>query len=104
MNFNRHTTISQFSSSSSWVKDRNWAASRQAAFRRLLNSCHLDALRPEADAALLNDQRGYQTFDITPLEWRTDVKVMDRVQTPGGALSTLVRFAVNPDRPELHKA
>jgi len=67
----------------------------------LWNSCHLDALRPEADVALLNDQRGYQTFDITPLEWGTDVKVMDRVQTPG---STLARFAVNPDRPELHKA
>ncbi|WP_341022531.1 alkaline phosphatase D family protein [Brevundimonas diminuta] len=51
--------------------------------------------------ALANAQRGYQTFDITPREWRTDVKVMDRVQTPGGAVSTLARFTVTPDRPAL---
>jgi alkaline phosphatase D len=49
--------------------------------------------------ALVNQQRGYQTFDITPGEWRTDAKVLDRVQSPGGALSTLARFSVEPGRP-----
>jgi len=29
----------------------------------------------------------------------TDVKVMDKVQAPGGRLSTLARFAVTPDAP-----
>jgi alkaline phosphatase D len=52
--------------------------------------------------ALLNQQRGYQTFEITPKAWRTDVKVMDRVQAPGGKLSTLARFVVTPEKPELH--
>jgi alkaline phosphatase D len=55
------------------------------------------------NVALLNDQRGYQLFDITPKEWRTDVKVLDRVQTPGGTLATLARFAVEPDKPALHR-
>jgi alkaline phosphatase D len=49
--------------------------------------------------ALANAQRGYQVFDIGPDEWRTDVKVMDQVQTPGGAISSLARFAVTPRRP-----
>lgn len=53
--------------------------------------------------ALANAQRGYQTFDITPKDWRTDVKVLDRVQAPGGALSTLARFTVTPDRPVLNR-
>ena len=55
---------------------------------------YLDGDNP--NMALANFQRGYDTFDITPSEWRTDVKVMDRVQSPGGALSTLARFAVDP--------
>jgi alkaline phosphatase D len=62
----------------------------------------IDAGNP--NLALINDLRGYQTFDITPASWRTDVKVMDRVQSPGGKLSTLARFAVTPDRAVLHKA
>lgn len=53
---------------------------------------------------LLRQQRGYQTFDITPTEWRTDIKVMDKVQSPDGRLSTLARFAVTPDAPVLHTA
>ncbi|NYT40769.1 alkaline phosphatase D family protein [Sphingomonas sp. R-74633] len=55
------------------------------------------------NVALLNDQRGYQLFDITAKEWRTDVKVMDQVQAPGGAISSLARFAVEPNRPMLHR-
>ncbi|OAN53385.1 alkaline phosphatase D family protein [Sphingobium sp. TCM1] len=52
--------------------------------------------------ALVNQQRGYQTFDVTPKEWRTDVKVMDQVQSPDGKLSTLTRFTVTPDESKLH--
>jgi alkaline phosphatase D len=54
--------------------------------------------------ALHATQRGYQTFDVTPKEWRTDVKVLDRVTSPGGRLSTLARFAVTPEKAALHKA
>ncbi|HVJ02648.1 MAG TPA: alkaline phosphatase D family protein [Sphingomonas sp.] len=56
------------------------------------------------NVGLLWNQRGYQTHEITPREWRTELKVLDRVQTPGGALSTLARFAVTPDKPGLHRA
>ena len=52
---------------------------------------------------LLNQQRGYQTFDITLTEWRTAVKVMDKVQSKGGRLSTLARYAVSPETPALHR-
>jgi alkaline phosphatase D len=48
---------------------------------------------------LLNNQRGYQLFTVTPNRWLADVKVLDQVDTPGGALSTLARFAVDPKRP-----
>ena len=50
---------------------------------------------------LVNAQRGYQIFDIAATEWRTELKVMDHVQKPGGAISTLARFSVQPDRPVL---
>jgi alkaline phosphatase D len=59
-------------------------------------------MRDNPHFALINQQRGYQTFDISPKEWRTDVKVMDQVQAPGGKLRTLARFAVSPDKAELH--
>jgi alkaline phosphatase D len=52
--------------------------------------------------ALVNQQRGYQSFDITSKAWHTDVKVMDRVQVPGGKLGMLARFTVTPDKPALH--
>lgn len=51
---------------------------------------------------LANAQRGYHVFDIAPGEWRTDVKVLDRVQAPGGTLSLLGRFTVMPDRAYIH--
>lgn len=50
---------------------------------------------------LTNAQRGYQIFDVSAETWTTQVKVVDRVQSPGGALSTLARFSVLPNRPEL---
>jgi alkaline phosphatase D len=53
--------------------------------------------------ALHVTQRGYQMFDVTPDEWRTDVKVLDRVQSPGGTLSSRAKFVVTPDKAQLHK-
>lgn len=50
---------------------------------------------------LFNSQRGYQVFHITHKEWRTDIKVLDRITTRGGALSTLARLHVDPDKPGL---
>lgn len=47
---------------------------------------------------LVNAQRGYQTFDVTPNEWLTRLKVMDHVSRPGGDLSTLASFKVEPGR------
>lgn len=61
----------------------------------------LNAANPHL--AMANDLRGYHTYDIGPREWRTDVKVMDKVQSPGGKLSTLARFAVTPDKAGLHR-
>ncbi|MDK2762060.1 MAG: alkaline phosphatase D family protein [Sphingopyxis sp.] len=52
---------------------------------------------------LYTDRRGYQLFDITPKQWRTDVKVVDQVEKPGGRISTLARYAVEPNAPALHR-
>ena len=52
---------------------------------------------------LYNNQRGYQLFDVTPDSWTTDVKVMDQVTKPGGRISSLAKFLVKPDAPELHR-
>jgi alkaline phosphatase D len=53
---------------------------------------------------LFDARRGYQVFDIGQDLWRTDVKIVDRVTTPGGALSTVARFAVDQRRPGLQTA
>lgn len=53
---------------------------------------------------LYTDRRGYQLFDITPSQWTTEVKVVDEVERPGGALRTLQRYAVQPGTPALHRA
>ena len=42
----------------------------------------------------MNSQRGYLTCEVTPDEWRTNYMVMDRVSTPGGALSKRATLAV----------
>lgn len=33
----------------------------------------------------------------------TDLKVVDRVQSPGGRISALARFSVTPDAPDLSR-
>ncbi len=59
-------------------------------------------LRPGSDRILaanpeikfINDQRGYLTCEVTPDEWRTNFMVIDRVSTPGGALSRRATLAL----------
>lgn len=53
---------------------------------------------------LVDDLRGYHTYDITPDQWRTDVKAMDQVQRKGGKLTTRASFVVEPHAPRIHKA
>lgn len=52
--------------------------------------------------ALVNDLRGYQLHEVTPRQWRTEVRAMDQVQRKGGTIRTLARFAVEPEQPRLH--
>ncbi len=53
---------------------------------------------------MINNFRGYHVFDISPKRWETSVKVMDKVQTPGGKISTMARYAVTPDQPKVYEA
>lgn len=52
---------------------------------------------------MYTDRRGYQLFDITPREWVTSVKVIDKVSEPGGIMSTLGVYAAEPHQAKLHK-
>lgn len=51
---------------------------------------------------VIHDQRGYQTFEITPQTWRTDLKVVDRVDIPDVPLRNLRSFMVTPDQAAVH--
>ncbi len=53
--------------------------------------------------ALVNDQRGYQTFEFSPSQVLTELKVIDRVETPGGQMSVLARFVVERSDPRPHR-
>ncbi|WP_369062252.1 alkaline phosphatase D family protein [Caulobacter sp. 73W] len=59
-------------------------------------------LRHNPNLKLHNQQRGYQVFDVGPDQWRTTLKVIDKVSAPGGRISTLKTFVVEPHRPGLH--
>lgn len=48
---------------------------------------------------LYNAQRGYLVNELTPERWLADFKVVDQVSRPGGVLSSVGRFAVDPKRP-----
>jgi len=48
--------------------------------------------------SMIHDQRGYLLFDVDPKTWSASVRVVDQTYTPGGAVSTLARYAVTPDR------
>ncbi|MFP5022638.1 alkaline phosphatase D family protein [Pseudonocardia phyllosphaerae] len=47
----------------------------------------------------VNDQRGYVRVDVTPDQWRSSYRVLDRVQTRGGQVSTRAVWAVENGRP-----
>lgn len=53
---------------------------------------------------MINNIRGYHLFDITPKRWKTQVRAIDQVETPGGTIRTLGSFVTTPDRPEVHSA
>jgi alkaline phosphatase D len=42
----------------------------------------------------INQQRGYVVCDVTPERWQSEFKVVDKVSTPGGVLSTRTKLAV----------
>lgn len=48
---------------------------------------------------LANGQRGYQTFTITPREWRTDIMKVDKVSDHSGQLSRLAAFTIEAGSP-----
>jgi alkaline phosphatase D len=52
----------------------------------------------------INDQRGYVLCEAGRDAWRAEFKVLDRVRSPGGRLSTRATFAVEHDAPGLHRA
>lgn len=57
------------------------------------------ALDYNPNVKLLNNQRGYQLFTVTPDRWLAEVKVIDQVDRPGGTMTTLARFVVDPGQP-----
>lgn len=62
---------------------------------------YLDGDNPNLQLA--NHQRGYQLLTFGREAMFADIKVIDRVQTPGGNASSLAKFAVTPDEPRLHR-
>lgn len=48
---------------------------------------------------LLNNQRGYHLYTVSPNDWTADIQVMDQVDRPDGRLTTLARFMVDPRDP-----
>ncbi|WP_114951955.1 alkaline phosphatase D family protein [Sphingosinicella terrae] len=65
-------------------------------------SDHILAANPQLK--FLNDQRGYLTCDVGRDEWRTNFMVVDRVSTPGGALSKRATWAVARGETTLRQA
>lgn len=59
----------------------------------------LHALDRNPHMQLINNQRGYHLFELTPEHCLARVKVVDQVDRPGGTLSTLASFTVDPARP-----
>ena len=51
------------------------------------------------NVSLLNNQRGYQLFTVTPDRWLAEVKAVDQVDRPGGTIATIAKFVVDPERP-----
>ncbi|HEV7692482.1 MAG TPA: alkaline phosphatase D family protein [Hyphomonadaceae bacterium] len=49
----------------------------------------------------INQQRGYVICDVTKERWETRFRVIDKVTTPGGAISTRKKFVVEPNVSQL---
>ena len=52
----------------------------------------------------INDQRGYLTCEVGRDEWKTNYMVMDRVSTPGGAISKRATLSVARGTPAISVA
>jgi alkaline phosphatase D len=68
---------------------------------------------PDTDAVMavntqqlkfINSQRGYFICDLTPERWVSEFKVLDRVTTPDGKLSTRAKWAVESGKAKLVQA
>lgn len=59
----------------------------------------LNVLDHNPNVQLLNNQRGYHLHTVSRNEWMAAIKVLDQVDKPGGELSTLARFSVDPRDP-----
>lgn len=64
----------------------------------------LNVLDNNPNVQLLNNQRGYHLYTVTPRQWSADLKVIDQIDRPGGRSTTLARFAVDPRRPKPERA
>lgn len=69
----------------------------------LRHSNELNVLDNNPNVQLLNNQRGYHLYTVSPNEWAADIKVLDQVDRPGGQLTTLARFIVEPRDPRPRK-
>lgn len=59
----------------------------------------MNVLDNNPNVKLLNNQRGYHVYTVQPRHWTAEVKVVDQVDRPGGKLTTLARFCVDPKKP-----
>jgi alkaline phosphatase D len=50
---------------------------------------------------LVNDNRGYLTFDVSPDEWRTNFMIVDKVSIANGNVSKLTNASVERGRPDV---
>ena len=70
----------------------------------LSRSYHDLMLSHNPHCKLMNNQRGYLVCEVGRDTWLSEMKVVDQVERPGGALSTRARFAVERGRPGLKPA
>lgn len=64
----------------------------------------LNVLDNNPNVHLLNNQRGYHLYTVSPNSLAAEIKVLDQVERPGGQLSILARFSVDPRDPGPRRA
>jgi alkaline phosphatase D len=62
------------------------------------------ALRKNPHMRYFNNQRGYVRHVVTKNRWQADYRVMDKVTTPGGQISTAKSFVIEAGQPGLKDA